>query len=141
MKKNLLISCLLGGAILFSGCTYKNAEVNYKQYHAYSATEAGNFKYKEIGPIYASVSGFAWDECAELTSKVLRDLESKAKALGGDAIIDVKWYGENGLYTIPTCRCGCGWFALDIIGGLGPWVQTAKAEAIAIKFIKDKEDK
>ncbi|AZV46623.1 hypothetical protein C3L23_04835 [Nautilia sp. PV-1] len=132
--KNIIMGSIVG-LFLFTGCTYKNAELNYKQYHAYTLSEGGNLKYKEIGPIYASASGFAWDDCSDIASKVLKRLESKAKALGGDDVINIKWYGEHSLYTIPTCKCGCGWFALYIIGGLGPWVQTAKAEGVAIKFL------
>lgn len=91
-------------------------------------------KYEELMPITESVSGFVWDSCDKVASDVAGVMFDRAKAVGGNALMNVTWFAENGPVTTPTCKTGYGWFALYIIGGLGPWVKSASAEASIIKI-------
>ena len=136
----ITFSLILTGSFLFTGCTYKNATINYKNYNAYSGGEAGNIKYKEIAPISATSNGFLWDDCTKLTENTLRELNSKAKALGGNGVIRVKWATDNGWSLTPTCETQWGWSALYILPVFGPWVQHSHAEAVAIKITGESKD-
>ena len=135
------IKSILFGSIvsvfIFSGCTYKNATIDYRKYNAYSQNLGGNVKYKEIAPITATSSSFFWTDCSEITTNVLRELQSKAKALGGNGVIDVKWSTDNGWSLTPTCETQWGWAVAYIIPVFGPWVQRAHAEGVAVKFINN----
>ena len=144
MKKILLKSLMIGiTGLAITGCTYKNATISYKPYNAYAEPQGGNMKYQEIGPVHACSYGFVWDDCAKLAQNTLQRLQEQAKVLGGNGVINVKWSYNDSFTLTPTCKQENGWFALYIIGGLGPWVQRACAEGVAVKFsdkhIKSKE--
>ena len=102
-----------------TGCTYKTATIKYSKYKIYSQNLGGNVKYKEIAPIKACSSSFIWTDCAEIAEDTLKKLQEKAKTLGGDGVIDVKWYVDDGKVLTPTCQEQWGWFALYILPGLG----------------------
>jgi len=125
---------LILGSALLTSCGYKTGFVDYKRNNMYSESEAGNIQYEEIGPVRGSASGFAWDSCDKTASDAAKAIYERGIVLGGNALMSVSWYGENGLVKSPTCKVGYGWFALYIIGGLGPWVQSAEAEGSVIKL-------
>ena len=139
--KKLLVVASVGIAVLFSGCTYKHATINYKPYNAYSESEGGNIKYKEVGPVHACSSGFVWDDCGVLAQQTLRKMQEQAKILGGDAVVGVKWYYKDFFVLTPTCEERLGWFALYILPGFGPWVQNACAEGSAVKILDKNQNK
>jgi len=136
VKKTLLKSMMIGvTGLMLVGCTYKNATISYKPYNAFSETEGGNLKYKEIAPISACSSGFVWDNCAKLTQQTLQKLQEQAKVLGGNGIINVKWSYRGNFVLTPTCKEQYGWFLAYILPGFGPWVQRSCAEGVAVKFL------
>lgn len=141
MKKILLKSLMIGIAgLAINGCTYKTATISYNDF---KNLHNNNVKYQKIRPIYACSSGFIWENCSKLARDTVLRLQDQAKALGGDGIINIKWSYKDSFVLTPTCKEQNAWFALYILGGLGPWVQTACAEAEAVKFsdkhIKSKE--
>lgn len=132
MKKfSSTIICL---SLLYS-CSHTHTEIDYKKYDLYSSENAGNQKYEEIGPVNASISGFAWDNCQVLATKTVEKLVSEAKARGATAIMNVKWERGDTLIATPNCKNALGWFVLYIVGGLGPWVQTVGVSGTAIKYV------
>ena len=136
MKKILLKSLIIGiTGLVLTGCTYKTATISYNPYNAYAEPQGGNVKYKEIAPVHACASGFVWSNCAEITQEVLQRLQEQAKTLGGNGVINIKWSYKNSFVLTPTCEVQWGWFALYILPGLGPWVQRACAEGVAVKFL------
>ncbi|GAB6045392.1 hypothetical protein JCM11957_09900 [Caminibacter profundus] len=140
MKKSI-ISTLIAGSFLITGCTYKTATIKYNDYNAYSQNLGGNRNYKEIAPIRACASGFVWEDCVSIASNTLETLNEKSKALGGNGVIKVKWVHNDQYVITPTCVTQWGWFALYILPGFGPWVQRACAEGIAVKFIDQNNTK
>ncbi len=136
MKKILLKSLAIGIAgLALTGCTYKTATMSYKPYNAFSQSEGGNLKYKEIAPIRACSSDFVWVSCVHTTKKTLRLLQDEAKIMGGNGVVDVKWEFGDKYATVPICQDQWGWFALYILPGFGPWVQKACAQGVAVKFL------
>lgn len=85
---------------------------NYKKYNAYSNVQAGNLKYEEIAPVYDCVSSFSWEDdysCKKITEKALANIETKAKQLGGNGIVNVKWSKsiiDKNMYNYPVCGNG-----------------------------------
>ena len=134
MKKLFFLISLL----ILTGCTYKTATVKYSDYNVYSQNLGGNKEYEEIGPVKVCVSGFIWTDCAQLVDKALVALNEKAKVLGGDGVIKVSWYTDDGKVLTPTCEEQWGWFALYILPGLGPWTKKACVEGVAVKFVDKK---
>jgi hypothetical protein len=137
LVKNIVSIIVIGS--IFSGCTYKAGFVKYDKNKIYSAEEAGNLKYVEIAPVEITESGFIWESCNEIATKAVKKFDSIAKANGGNAIMNVKWYGEMYQHQAPQCQTQWGWIAFWP-ALFGPWVKRVKAEGTVIKIIeKDKK--
>ena len=136
--KKIILSIGIIVSFLLTGCTYKTATISYKKYNTYTQNLGGNVAYKEIAPIDACASGFIWDDCSKITSRVLQRLQEKSQTLGGNGVIKVQWFLDNQTVLMPTCKEEWGWFAIYILPGFGPWVQKACAEGIAVKFLDKK---
>jgi len=132
-----LVAFVVITTVFLSSCSVSKGIVEYRKFNMYTAANAGNMKYEELIPITESASGFVWDSCDKVASDVATIMFDRAKAAGGNALMNVKWFAENGSVTTPTCKTGYGWFALFIAGGLGPWVKSASAEASIIKLNED----
>ncbi|MBF0239889.1 MAG: hypothetical protein HQM12_19490 [SAR324 cluster bacterium] len=134
MEKSVVRILVISLLLLGMGCSYQTGIVEYRKYNMYTAANAGNIKYEELLPIQESGSSFIWESCSILTSEIANLMFDRSKAAGGNALMNVKWFAENGAVTTPTCKTGYGWFLLYIVGGLGPWVKSATAEASIIKL-------
>lgn len=132
--KNALKILTLSIIVSIVGCTYGTGSVQYRKYNMYTSTNAGNMKYEEVMTISESARGFVWDSCDVVASKTAGVMYDRAIAAGGNALIDVKWFAESGVTRAPTCKTAYGFFALYIVGGLGPWVKSAQAEAVVAKL-------
>lgn len=133
------IKALLLFSLLFSlvGCSTTSInKLNYNQSGFYSGSEGGNKKFKEIGPIVETVSGFSWDSCEKLVDQAMENTKKNIKAEGGDAIINVRWSKGDFQTAVPTCRNSYGWWALYIVGGLGPWVKSVELTGTIVKNIE-----
>ena len=133
MKK--VLGILFFFAILFTGCTYKTAVIKYNKFNAYSQNLGGNIQYKEIAPVKSCASDFIWKDCSEVSEEALKRLQEQAKVLGGNGLVNVTWYSDESNVLTPTCKIQWGWFLLYILPGLGPWVQSACVQGVAVKFI------
>lgn len=134
VMKNSLKLLVLASIASIVGCTYGTGSVQYRKYNMYTSANAGNMKYEEVMTISESARGFVWDSCDVVASKTASVMYDRAIASGGNALIDVKWFAENGVTRTATCKTAYGFFALYIVGGLGPWVKSAQAEAIVVKL-------
>jgi len=142
MKKSLFVTSLsLVGTLLLTGCTYKSAGFVKYDKKFYSATEAGNQSYKEIGPVMVSESDFIWTDCNIIARNALEKLYSTTIANGGDSVMNIKWTGENGLqFQSAQCQQQYGWLLVWPLF-LGPWTQHVRVEGTIIKFDDNKKEK
>ncbi|MBU3915118.1 hypothetical protein KKA14_06235 [bacterium] len=118
------------------GCSHSEVIFNYSKFNMYSASSAGNLKYKEISPISEEANGFVWDSPEKVVLTVASNLFSKAKSSGGNGLMNVEWFYEDEMpYTnMPTCRTAWGWFALGGVGGLVPWLRYSRAKGVIINI-------
>ena len=122
--------------ILITSCSFSPIKnVNYSKYNAYSSKNAGNQKFQEIGSINADKSDMIYTSCLTLAERALEDLINRARAMNGNALMNLRWKSEKGDTVQPQCKIAYGWFAAYIIGGLvSPWVKNVEVSAIAINI-------
>ncbi len=125
-------------SLTLSACTTSHGFVNYETSGIYSSENAGNRKFKDVGPVSVNVRTFAWESCDKLAGRAVSELLDVAKTRGGTTVYNIKFDTGDNLVTSPTCSTGWGWFALYIVGGLGPWVQTISVEGVAAKVDGEK---
>lgn len=113
-----------------AGCVKSTATVDLKPKDVYAGLPSDK-KFKEIGAVQGQSRWFVWANCDELVSEVADEMLRRAKFMGGDAVIRVRWLND---FNEPTCNRRLGWFALLIYPGFGPWVTNAEAEGVAVKF-------
>ena len=117
--------------IIMSGCA-TSAQINYQSHSAFSADNAGNQQFEEIGPVSASVSNF-YGTCQGVAERAMARLDTNARALGGDAIIRVRFLDDDGrMNTTPTCEQHYWPFFLLIPVA---WMH-ADIEGVAVKLIQ-----
>jgi hypothetical protein len=135
MEEKMRVSLsLILALVLFASCATERGFVDFKKEGVYASEAAGNKKFEDIGPLSADVSGFAWDSCDKLATEAVRSLVDLAKARGANTVYGIKFDSKDGITTTPTCTKGYGWFALYIVGGLGPWVARSSANGVAAKL-------
>jgi len=64
--------------------------------------------FKELPVISVEKNANMFNRCATLSSVALNELEQKAKELGADAVIDLKWDGQTTQH--PECSRYWGWY-------------------------------
>lgn len=124
-------------ALTLGACTTSNGFINYQDQHVYASETAGNFKFKDVGPVTGSARSFAWATCDTLAANALREMIDLAKTRGASTVYKITFEGSDGRVTTPTCFTGWGWFALYGVGGLGPWVTSTHVEGIAANLDGD----
>lgn len=73
-----------------------------------------------------------FNRCATLSSVALNELEQKAKELGADAVIDLKWDGQTTRH--PECSRYWGWYLVSPIAWFIPGTLDATVSGKPIKF-------
>ncbi len=121
---------------LLGGCTAVPTEVGYDRYRGYASERAGNRSYTELGPVQASERGPLWGSCAEIAEAALARLDARRQALGGDALVGVRWRDHRGTESsrVPNCTREWGWGVFLGIGLALPWTQVAQVEALVVRF-------
>ncbi|SFC05664.1 hypothetical protein SAMN05660443_1356 [Marinospirillum celere] len=124
-----------------AGCGTTGGFTQYDRHGLYSSDTAGNLPYVEIGPAQASTRSFFWTSCDEMVEEVAIDLAEQTAALGGNAMINLRWrsVGSDEMLSVPHCDTGWGWAALGGVGLLHPWTKSAYAEGVMVYI--DQEDK
>ena len=131
----LRLGLLLVISSVVSGCSHSTGLVDYRIYNMYSAGQTGNLHYEEIVPVKEEQSGFVWDSCTQVTTDVASALFSRARAMGGNGLMNVRWFDATTARfgNIPKCKTQWGWFFALVLPGFGPWVTVATAEASIVK--------
>ncbi len=93
---------ILVSILLSAGCSWRStANVNYQAYDAY--TERPDGKYKEMGRIvedgWAHYVGF----CGRASEAALADAITEARAMGANALANVKWITAGNEFQTPHC--------------------------------------
>lgn len=93
---------IFAAALLCVGCSWRStANVNYSAYNAY--TERPDTKYREMGRIvedgWANYLGF----CGRASEVALADAIKEARAMGANALANVKWITSGQEFQTPHC--------------------------------------
>lgn len=123
--------CLIFLLALTAACVTERGFVDFKKEGVYASDAAGNKKFDDVGPLSASTRGFAWDSCDSLATEAVRSLVDLAKSRGANTVYGIKFDSKDGVTTTPSCTKGYLWFALYIVGGLGPWVSHVSVNGVA----------
>lgn len=110
MKKMLDI-LVLSACVAAIGCATPQAQLRYEGFDQdmklYMDDVPGG---KALGPVNGSKGGAVWDNCTEKATEATRYMVTNAKAMGANAIGNIKW-AASGTST-PTCKKGWGWVLL-----------------------------
>ena len=111
MKHSILTFLLL----LQVACTSKQLPIstaNYAKNKFYSQNDPGNRLYSQVGEVSAKASGPFSSNCSDLIRDSAKALTEEAKALGADAVVEVRWKSASdlGYSKNPTCIAQVGWF-------------------------------
>jgi len=118
-------------ASLLVSCSHKSVTLNYRDL---SVTDKAVMteSQQDLGLVEGSYSGHAWDSCEEISKSAVQKLMANARKLGANAVTSLEWQKKDFYVKSPTCKKSYGWFALYILGGLGPWVTSAKVKGRAV---------
>ena len=104
------VVCLTAGLAMVmvqvSACSTQKGFVNYSDYKKEMPIKAGAWDGALVGNAKGSQGGAVWDDCKEKASDSVRELIANAKAMGGNAVGNVKW-AANGT-SEATCRKNWG---------------------------------
>lgn len=118
-------------AAIVTACSTHKGFVDYKELGVFSSDNAGNQKFTDVGPISTDASSWVWSSCDVVATNAVRELLDIAKVRGANTVYKITFDSENGRVTTPTCYKRWGWFALYVVGGLGPWMTHTAVEGIA----------
>jgi hypothetical protein len=100
--------------VLLSGCMYSEAALKFSDHGLFSGDNPGNKTFKEVGPVAGSSTSWVFANCDGLARRAVEDLVDKSKALGGNAVFDVKFSGRGGPTAQPTCQRQLGWLLVFV---------------------------
>ncbi len=114
MKNKLLgIAVVSVFGLIFSGCSYKAGYTDIDNTFYKTKKDIESKKFEEIGTVSLVENGWLFSSCDTMGRESTIKLEQKAKSLGADAVIDIRWQGEQGIMTkYPQCKTAWGWVLL-----------------------------
>ena len=133
-----LMATTLALGLLSLGCTAHNGFVDYKQMGVYASDNAGNAKFKDVGPVAADESSWVWTSCDTVATDAVRRMLDIAKVRGATTVYKITFESDSGRVTTPTCYKRWGWFFAYVVGGLGPWMTHSAVEGIAASMEGEK---
>ena len=99
--------------LAFSGCSYKSGYTKVDKTFFKTKKEVKENSYEDLGNVSLIQDGWLFSSCDKMGKESIKNLESKAKSLGADAVVNVKWQGEHGIQTnYPQCKTQWGWVLL-----------------------------
>lgn len=125
-------------AALLTSCSHKTVSLNYQELSV-SGKDQMTPSQKDLGEVIGKYSGHAWDSCEEVTKSAAQKMLANARARGANAVVSLEWKKKDFYVKTPTCKKSYGWFALYILGGLGPWVTSAEVKGRAVIVDKQQE--
>lgn len=118
--------------LLSISCSHKKVILNYKHMSVTDKSSFGNSQ-EDLGEVSGEYSGFAWESCEDVTKNAAEKMLSDARNKGANGVTELVWKKKDYYVKEPTCKKAYGWFGLYILGGLGPWVSSAKVKGRAVK--------
>ncbi len=113
MKKIMSIAVVTALGFGLTGCSYKSGATNVNKQFFKTTKEVKEKKYEELGSVSLVENGWLFSSCDSMGTESILYLEQKAKSLGADAVVNVKWQGDHGIQTsYPQCHTGWGWILL-----------------------------
>ena len=113
MKKLLNLTVVAVISFGLSGCSYKKGSTKVDKKFFKTHKDVKEKKYEELGGVSLVEDGWLFSSCNTMGADSIKKLELKAKSLGADAVVNVKWQGESGIQTdYPQCHTGWGWVLL-----------------------------
>jgi hypothetical protein len=114
MKKQMLnLAVITALGLGFTGCSYKSGYTNVNKDFFKTSKEVKTKDYEELGSVSLVQDGWLFSSCDSMGTESVHKLEQKAKSLGADAVVNVKWQGDNGILTpYPQCKTAWGWILL-----------------------------
>lgn len=112
-KISLVLITLLG--IGFNGCAYKagTAKIDKDFYKDSKALASDNKKYEEIGDVTLVENGWLLSSCDTMGKESVEKLKLKAQSMGADAVMNIRWQGDQGILTkYPQCKTAWGFVLL-----------------------------
>ena len=114
MKKVMSLAVVTALSLGSSGCSYKSGYTNVNKTFFKTTKDVKEKEYEELGNVSLVENGWLFSSCDSMgTESILRLEQQKAKSLGADAVVNVKWQGSQGIQTsYPQCQTAWGWILL-----------------------------
>jgi len=113
MKKVMSLAVVTALSLGFSGCSYKSGHTNVDKTFFKTTKDVKEKKYEELGNVSLVENGWLFSSCDSMGTESINKLEQRAKMLGADAVVNVKWQGDSGIQTsYPQCHTAWGWILL-----------------------------
>lgn len=127
--------CLIHLLVLSTlSCSYHRALVNYDEYDEVSM-HPSNWDGEALGMVSANNGGAIWNDCTKAAKASIWILIDETRALGGNAIGDIRWMPGSPArnLTAPSCKRGWGWFLIWPVLAT-PVFMSTKVEAQAYRI-------
>jgi hypothetical protein len=126
---------MLAGALLImfaAGCSYHRAYISYNEYDEDIQVAAAGWEGRRLGPVSAGEGGAIWERCTDVAAGSMWILMEDTRAMGGNAIGEIRWIPQDPKRTTnqPTCKKKWGWFLVWPVL-VTPGFMSARVEAIA----------
>jgi hypothetical protein len=117
-----------------AGCTHSRAPVAYADYEDDLPIRVSSLQGERLGRLAAGQDGAVWWSCADLARGAIEILIVDARALGANAIGDMRWFPHKPKRTTdhPTCRRRFGWVLIWPMLAT-PAFSSSRVEAVAYR--------
>jgi hypothetical protein len=115
-----------------AGCSYHRAYISYSEYDEDVQVAAAGWEGRGLGSVSAREGGAIWERCTDVAAGSLWILMEDTRAMGGNAIGEIRWVPQDPKRTtnVPTCKKKWGWFLVWPVL-VTPGFMSAKVEAVA----------
>jgi len=89
---------------LFTSCSVHRAHFEYQEFENRIPIRPGGWDGELIGPVAYDAKGAIWDDCTAIAKMSVWGIIDKTRAVGGNAIGNIRWIPRDGGLTIPHCK-------------------------------------
>jgi len=135
MRRTFLIVLAGSLVVLVTACSYQRAQIDYSEFADRMPMRTASFDGKNLGTVVANDGGAFWNDCGKAARGSLWVLMDQTRALGGNAIGDIRWLPKAPERTTenPTCKKKWAWFLVWPVM-LTPAFMSTRVEAQAYKI-------
>jgi hypothetical protein len=132
MRRSVVMSACALVLMVGAGCTYHRAYISYQEYDEDVQVAAAGWEGRRLGPVSAHEGGAIWERCTDVAAGSMWILMEDTRAMGGNAIGEIRWIPQDPKRTTnqPTCKKKWGWFLVWPVL-VTPGFMSAKVEAMA----------